>query len=689
MAKVYFLLEAVQRSKFFKEKASPREFDRIPYEYYYHAFTIRGYTTWGLEYDCVPEHLVTNFVDVYVNGVKCNFTADIMGIYFDVPVGKANIQIEIQLRSDFDRDFLPYVRGRQGKFIDTFDNSVKNLVYSQNVDINEGNNYFIGTLRYMDHFVLMYNGTVEYSLMPYFYHPKYVFGKNYNLSMVKTSLSGLKAHLEKRHVKLRVPLPENDPVIKPINNPVKTPVLNIGNNKEVSNPSSVTLLLNQPTINKKPQLDLSCNKSKLIFDSPKEKEVVIPKLFYDVEIKDSSNKTILKGRKKDEVLLNEIFKAKQEIIYDVDIKKEIADLIKTTSSKTNPKDIFDLKLNNYKKEYDDKIKALKESLDVSIFKKKKELLNEISVLEEEITSLESKRKSREEELSSLLKSVDKKVDVDILFDKCVIKNNVLIDVKDDAKEIYIVKDVKSIKLIRNIDLDTVVFLKGSKLSNFNDLKAFKNVKNLVLPEGFSELKKSVFKDFINLEYIYIPSCYRSTPYECFKKCLNLKIVQYEPNSYSKPHDFEMGGNAFSFLPNLEVVILPKYMHSITFNSFSDAANLKYLYFPDEVYMVETGAFSYCKSLTYLNFVCDNLKADKHLEPDAFGPFNDNSEIFIDNSYKGLHKAFYKIKGNLNIVKGDEYKNHYLKKNEHLKEIKQYIIKKRSPFINSILKKEGR
>lgn len=688
MAKVYFLLEAVQRSKFFKEKVSPKTFDKIPYEYYYHAFTMRGYTTWGLEYDLPPSHFEINFVDVYVNGQKCDMRENIMGIFYDIPVGNANIQIEIQLRSNFDREFLPYVRGKQGKFIDTFDNSVKNLVYSQKVEINEGNNYFIGTLRYMDHFVLMYNGTVEYNLMPYFYHPKYAFGKNYSLSMNKLSLIGMKEHLEKRHVKLRVPLPENDPVIKPINNQIKTPVLNTGNNKEVINKANNDLSLRQPTKTSSPQLVVLNDKQEHKLDKPVIKEVAIPKLFYDVEIKDSSNKTILKGCKKDEALLNDIFKAKQEVVSDINIKKEISNLIDSSSIKENPKDIFDSKLNAYKKEYDEKIQSLKNSLEIAIYQKKNELLKDISILEEEIIHLEKIRKDKEDELINLLKSIDKNVDPNILIDQCVIKDNVLIDVKD-VKEIYVDNKVKSIKLIRDINVDTVVFLKGSNLSNFKDLKAFKNVKNFVLPDNLNKLDKTTLKQFTNLEYIYIPKSYNSTPNECFKNCLNLKIVEYEPNSVSKPHNFDMGGYAFFNLPKLEVVILPKYMHSITFNSFSGADKLKYLYFPDKVYTVETGAFSYCKSLTYLNMLSDDPKGTRKLLPSSFDKLNDKCEILMDDSYKGIFNAFSGQTKNVKIVKNDEYKKHYLNKMEYLKEIKNYISKNRSEFINNIFKKEGR
>ena len=117
------------------------------------------------------------------------------------------------------------------------------------------------------------------------------------------------------------------------------------------------------------------------------------------------------------------------------------------------------------------------------------------------------------------------------------------------------------------------------------------IRNLVIPEGITEISAQAFAWSGNLESVTIPSTVSVIGTKAFDKCVNLKYVYLNDGPKSLPDGI------FLDCRNLESVRLPSTLENIGDGAFSDCRNLKEITFPRKLRRIGNEAFFRCVRLT--------------------------------------------------------------------------------------------
>lgn len=117
------------------------------------------------------------------------------------------------------------------------------------------------------------------------------------------------------------------------------------------------------------------------------------------------------------------------------------------------------------------------------------------------------------------------------------------------------------------------------------------LRNIVIPEGITEISAQAFAWSGNLESVTIPSTVSVMGTKAFDKCVNLKSVYINDGPKSLPDGL------FLDCRNLESVRLPSTLETIGDGAFSDCRNLKEITFPRKLKRIGNEAFFRCVRLT--------------------------------------------------------------------------------------------
>lgn len=118
----------------------------------------------------------------------------------------------------------------------------------------------------------------------------------------------------------------------------------------------------------------------------------------------------------------------------------------------------------------------------------------------------------------------------------------------------------------------------------------KEVIDLVIPEGTTELKDYAFKHCTSIETVSFPSTLTTIGYGAFYSCKSLKTVSL-PNSLTS-----MGEYCFNCCYGLTAVHIPEGLTEIPKSAFYDCEALSSIEIPKNITTIGGGAFRYCSSL---------------------------------------------------------------------------------------------
>ena len=306
-------------------------------------------------------------------------------------------------------------------------------------------------------------------------------------------------------------------------------------------------------------------------------------------------------------------------------------------------------------------------------------------LNEKISSLNSKVDKLNKEISKYKKLINEfKSQNRTEYRKTIIeKDGVMIGIAPGSKEIFIPNTIKKIDLDKYYDIDTVVFEKGSKLENFEDIKWFKNVKYLVLPDCFKEIKFGLLYPFTSVLYIYVPLSYKLI-YKDFQYMQSLTYLEFERNELDYNNPLRLLDNGLSELKALKGIILPYGVEKILEFTFSKCDSLEDIIMPNYVASIDLRAFNFCTSLKYLNFAQKNYNHNfnKQVKESVYKA-NEELQIYANKTF-----VFQKSQ-NVNIFNDQEEEQYVDDKERQLQDLKEKIKNFRGSFINNIFKEEER
>lgn len=266
----------------------------------------------------------------------------------------------------------------------------------------------------------------------------------------------------------------------------------------------------------------------------------------------------------------------------------------------------------------------------------------------------------------------------------IIKDNIIIGVEEDVKEIYIPNTVEQINInINYTNIKTVVFEKNSSLKMINDINLFKNLEFLVLPDNHKTFK-GLGRSLKKLKYIYIPSNYAEGSFEYLQ---NVQYLHFERNKFAESK--QLPSFSFYFLKNskLKGVIFPYKMDQISDGAFSDCCSLEFVIPPTHFNRICWNSFKGCVKLKDIFFISeDKLVTNKGvIDTRAFDYTNKEHKIYYESIYykDGLYSSKFIL------IKDDDKSNFIHKRSEQIKELEMKIHKFRGKYINDIFEMEER
>ena len=118
-----------------------------------------------------------------------------------------------------------------------------------------------------------------------------------------------------------------------------------------------------------------------------------------------------------------------------------------------------------------------------------------------------------------------------------------------------------------------------------------NLRELVLPDGITELPMSILSNCPSLLELNIPDGVTTIDYYAFSDCSSLQQVII-PESVTT-----IGNGAFSNCSSLQSVVLPANITTIGESAFSACSSLESVIIPEKVTTIGRGAFARCTSLS--------------------------------------------------------------------------------------------
>ena len=116
------------------------------------------------------------------------------------------------------------------------------------------------------------------------------------------------------------------------------------------------------------------------------------------------------------------------------------------------------------------------------------------------------------------------------------------------------------------------------------------LKEVIIPDGVTELSNECFLNCTGLESVKLPDSIKTIGDGCFKKCTSLKEINI-PKRIE-----EIGNEAFSYCEKLEAVNLPDSIKTISDGCFKNCITLKEIVFPEKLEKICSNVFQSCSSL---------------------------------------------------------------------------------------------
>lgn len=166
---------------------------------------------------------------------------------------------------------------------------------------------------------------------------------------------------------------------------------------------------------------------------------------------------------------------------------------------------------------------------------------------------------------------------------------------------------------------------GKRLSNWS----YYFEKELTIPYGVEEIDAGAFED-CNIEKIILPDTLKSISTSCFSGNSALKKIDI-PTSVR-----EIGFGAFQKCTSLEEIILPEGINKVENGTFSGCSKLKRIEIPQSVKEIGSSAFRDCVSLEEIDFP----KGIKIINGDTFSGCSKLKRIEIPQSVKEIGSSAF-------------------------------------------------
>ena len=179
---------------------------------------------------------------------------------------------------------------------------------------------------------------------------------------------------------------------------------------------------------------------------------------------------------------------------------------------------------------------------------------------------------------------------------------------------YNLPQIPGVELVY-IDSTETLDENGLYIDNNVVIRVDRNLTQVTIPEGVTEIGESAFKYCYSLENVKLPKSLLSIGDNAFSDCVNLTNIVI-PNSVTTIGDY-----AFYGCNSLTDVVIPNSVTIIGYNAFSGCSSLTSIEIPNSVTTIGSAAFYNCRSLTNIEIPnsvttiegyafsgCDNLKS---------------------------------------------------------------------------------
>ncbi len=214
----------------------------------------------------------------------------------------------------------------------------------------------------------------------------------------------------------------------------------------------------------------------------------------------------------------------------------------------------------------------------------------------------------------------------------------IVVVPSKIKSVTIPATVTSFSFAGCQDLESVAFVKGSKLKVFPS-NAFKNcvsLKSIEIPEGVTSISMNAFEGCTSLVNVSLPNTVTTLANSVFYGCKSIVSIII-PDSVTS-----MGNAVFFGCESLENVNIPKNIDKISARTFESCYSLVDLTIPGRVKTIELAAFAGCYSLN--NLVLE--EGIETIEEEAFWVCNSLTELTIPSSVKFIGENAFENCDNL-------------------------------------------
>ncbi len=154
-------------------------------------------------------------------------------------------------------------------------------------------------------------------------------------------------------------------------------------------------------------------------------------------------------------------------------------------------------------------------------------------------------------------------------------------------------------------------------------KAVKNLKSVVIPEGYTYIAQSAFWGCDGLTEVTLPNTVTKIDKLAFSACVNLTKVNFS-NKLEIIDDY-----AFAYCDKLATIQLPDSLTAIGVGAFFDCDSLVSVAIPASVKSIAKGAFVECKLLVGVSFAEDDNWYCAVVDANGEFVFNAKGEIVYD------------------------------------------------------------
>lgn len=172
------------------------------------------------------------------------------------------------------------------------------------------------------------------------------------------------------------------------------------------------------------------------------------------------------------------------------------------------------------------------------------------------------------------------------------------------------------------------------------------VKHLVVEEGITNIPRTAFEDYKNIESVSLPESLLDIEHYAFTRCDKLNKIELPKNLIS------IGVNAFNSCINLRNMAIPEGVTEISAGAFAECSNLKTVTISNGTETISSSAFANT-AITSLELP-DSLRTIGNY---AFSDCNGMTEIAIPNNVETIgDSAFYGCNGVSDIIIPDSVSN---------------------------------